>query len=159
LGLASLEPGSVWKFPSTSLNDHVRDDLSSVFLVLVSPFLHLPLEGCSSDFFDSNGDWLFTIHGWSTHDHDWLVEVTLDWDLMPGVLVILLSDDITKEQDASGLGSSLWHAHVDVKILAGESHVLALSNSEGPFSGNIDVSTAEDLDEVVTLGKFLAEVK
>jgi hypothetical protein len=67
--------------------------------------------------------------------------------------------NITEEQNAVGLGGSLWHSHVGVEVLASESHLFTRSDSEGPLGGNINIGGTKDLDEMVALSKFLAEIK
>jgi len=82
-GSSGFDNGSIFQGMDTFFNDHVRDCLGVMILLLVWILLDGEFEGGSSNVLDSHGDWLATVHTEWTQDHDWSVELASDWHLEP----------------------------------------------------------------------------
>jgi len=163
VGLTSDNPRSIRKLVSTGFDNHEGHGFLDVLLVLISPFLHLPLEGdmtlsVSVDVSDSDDSWLSTVRGQWAHDNNWVVESAVDLNSVPLVTVSLSSGMLTEPDRSSALDS--LHDSEFLQCSQGEHHPLRFINSESPLvSLSIYTSAgSEDLKDVVALLKVSAEV-
>jgi hypothetical protein len=140
----------------TIFDDHVRNSLFGVSEVEVGPFLELECERFPGDILDSDREWVRSIERWWAHNNNWVVELVLDRNLVPKVLVRLVNSNSSEFNDS--ITSDLGEVSVHVQVFLTEIHPGSTVASEGP--GGSDLSgfrDVEDLEDVVSSGSIDAE--
>jgi hypothetical protein len=140
----------------TIFDDHVRNSLFGVSEIEVGPFLELECERFPGDILDSDREWVRSVEGWWAHNNNWVVELVLDRNLVPKVLVRLVNSNSSEFNDS--ITSDLGEVSVHVQVFLTEIHPGSTVASEGPGGGDLSgFGDVEDLEDVVSSGSIDAE--